>query len=274
MRMQTFVMAAGALVLLSGCARQTPPADARGRAERLSEQAASPDQARLWREAAARGTAAGIEQLSVPARGVETRARVTPPNRAGAEQTAVNLPTGVQGAARILAAPAIEGGFNGQAEVLKVDGERIDLNLGQQRLLSIQARAAGRPLQIKAGERAQVDYRVRDDPFDRQRIMAVRTTAGDGVVTVLDSGTKPVSVQVPLFRLVATQTGQPANGSMPVEVRVGDVRRMMATGQIADFSGVTVGVQASSALVGADAFRAEGNPYSIDLVAWVSARPK
>jgi hypothetical protein len=268
--MQTFVALGGAL-LLSGCARQTPPSDARGRAERVSEQAASPDQARLWREAAEKGTTAGIEQIVVPDRPIEGRVRVTLPSRGPAVQAVVSLPSDIQGAARILAAPA-EGGFNGQAEVLKVDGERIELNLGPQGLLSIQARAGGRPLQIKAGERAQVDYRVRDDPYDRQQILALRTAGGDGVVTVLETGTKPVSVQVPMFRIAASQAGRPANGSMAVDVRVGDMRRTMTTGQIADFSGLTVGVRASSAFTGADAFRVEGNPYSIDLVAWVSRR--
>jgi len=270
MRRQNLV-ALAALVVLAGCARQSPPADAQGRAQAISQQAASPEQARLWQEAAQKGAAVGIDQVAVPAQPIVERSRVMPVARPAATQTVAPLPASIQGAARILSAPPVDS-FTGEANVVSVDGERIELSLGQ-RVLTIQARAGGGPLQIKAGERAQVDYRVRDDPADRQRILAVRTAGGDGVITALDSAAKPVSLQVSLFRLVASQTGTPANGSMPVEVRVGDVRRTLTAGQSADVGGVTVGILASTALTGADAFRAEGNPYAIDLVAWVTRRP-
>jgi hypothetical protein len=270
MRSATIVLLA--VLLLQGCARQAPPKDSKRTAEEIGKLTPNQQQARLWKEAADKGATAGVERLQMPSRPVQNRERPAAANRSLSPQN-VTIPAGVQGAVRVLSAPEVEpSGFSGVAEVARVEGERIDLNLGQNRILAIHARARGSALQTKVGERVQVDYRVRTDPFDRRQILAVRTTAGDGIVSVLEGGPKPVAVQVPLFRLVASQTGSPQKGSMPVEVRVGDVRRTMTQGQIAEFPGLTVGLLASSAYVGPDAYRAEGNPYSVDLVAWPSRK--
>lgn len=261
---------ASATLLLVGCSRATPPKDSKQAAERLSELAKTPAQAQLWKEAAEKGTAAGIGRLPVPERPVATRKRVTPPSRTAVPQR-VSLPPGVEGAVRIVAAPELEAGsFSGLADVVHIEGERIDLDLGQKRLLTFYARARGGPIQTKVGEKAQVDYRVRDDPFDRLQILAVKSPGGDGIVSVLEGATKPVTVQVPLFRLVASQVGNPDKGSMSVDVRVGETRKTLMPGQIAEFPGLTVGLLASSAYVGSETYRVEGNPYSIDLVAWPS----
>jgi hypothetical protein len=147
----------------------------------------------------------------------------------------------------------------------------VELDLGQGRLLSFSARARGGPLRLTTGENVQLDLRTRDDPRDRQVVLALRAPQ-DGLVSILESGPRPVSIDIPMFRLNARQVGQPERGTMGVEVTVAGERRTLTQGQIADFAegNLTVGVASSSAHVGADAFRAEGNPYAIQLIAWVT----
>jgi hypothetical protein len=57
---------------------------------------------------------------------------------------------------------------------------------------------------------------------------------------------------------------------MSVEVRVRGERQVLRQGQLVDFpgAGLTIGLIGSTALTGPDRFRAEGNPYAIDLIAW------
>ena len=79
----------------------------------------------------------------------------------------------------------------------------------------------------------------------------------------------PVTVSVPLFGLVARQAGEADGGTMDVDVRVGeDAARRIKSGAIVRFRGLAVGLRASTARRNADRKTLEGNPYSIDLVAW------
>ncbi len=258
------------LGLVTACRRGPEGRSAQQRTELLSQLATDSQQARLWRTAAASGAAAGLERVSVPETAVEVRQRVTAPSRPTQKQD-VGLPAGIRSGVKLISAPALESGrFSGSVLIARVSDERVELDLGQGRTLAFFARARGGPLRISAGETAQLDLRVRDDPFDRQLILALQAPR-DGVISVLEGGQRPVSVAVPAFRLTACQVGQAERGTMSVEVTVAGVRRTLTQGQIVDFpeGNLTVGLAASSAYVGADAFRAEGNPYSIDLIAWV-----
>ena len=89
----------------------------------------------------------------------------------------------------------------------RVEGEQIELDLGGQGTLALFARARGGPLRANNGDVAQLDLRLREDPFNRQQIMALRFANQDGIVSALDMGDKPVTISIALFKLVATQTG-------------------------------------------------------------------
>ena len=173
-------------------------------------------------------------------------------------------------ALRIVAAPRVgPAGFSGEATVVDVAGERINLDLGQGRMLTFVARAEGSPIRTAIGDQVRVEYRVRSDPFDRQQVLAVRTRSGGGIVSVLESGTMPVTVSVPLFGLVARQVGEAFRGTIDVDVRVGEDPAMrIKSGAIVRFRGLAVGLRASTARPNANRNTLEGNPYSIDLVAW------
>lgn len=258
------------LPVLSACAdRPVLPTTSADTARVMSGLAATPEQARLWQEAAGM-PATGLEKMPPIERPVQQRARVTTPDRAVKTQS-VALAKDLQAGVRIINAPELkEGRFAGAVQVRHVDGERLALDLGEQRTLTLLARVRGKALQARDGQKAELDYRFRDDPFDRQQIFALKLDNGDGIISLLESGRKPVTVQLPLFELSASQVGEPTNNSMAVDVRVGKSHQTLTQGQIAEFpqERVSVGLVASVAHVGADAHRAEGNPYAVHLVAW------
>lgn len=288
MRVLTFALTF-ALMLLAECA---PEGERRARSDNAAQTAgdlaADREQARLWQEAAARGATNGIERVRPAGNSVQDRERVP----AGGQSMAARpetLPQGVAVAARVVTTPEPDESRRGErstrlmtggmraadaARVRSTLGERIEIDLGERGTLAVLARARGGPLRTRAGEAAQVDYRVREDPRDRQSILAMRFEGGDGLVTALETGPQPVSVRIPIFDLVATQVGEPQSGTMSVEVRVGGSRQILSPGQVFEFKekGLTVGVVSSTAYVGADAYRVEGNPYGINLVAWPAGK--
>jgi hypothetical protein len=260
-------------ILLTACGGPTQrPSDAAGNAQKTGELAANPEQARLWKEAAEKNKQ-GLEKIPLPNRPVQQRPVATVPNTT-VQTTPTGLPQGMQGGIRIISFPNLPGeaakSFNNTAQVRRVEGEQIELDLGQQRTLTLYAKARGGPLRARAGESSQLDLRFRDDPFDRQQILALRLANGDGVISALDSGDKPVTLNIRLFRLTATQIGNPERNSMQVAVTVGGALQVLSQGQVVDFAqaGLTVGIVGSSAYVGPNAPAAEGRPYALNLVAW------
>lgn len=257
------------LALLGSCGKGTQRKDAPSDAQKQSELATNQDQQRLWKE----GNKQGLEKIPQPGQGVELRQPAAVPNTAIQSKPAP-LPEGLQGGVRIVSLPQMSGAaekaFNNKVQVRRVEGEQIELDLGGQGLLSLYARARGGALRASVGEEAQLDLRFRDDPFDRQQILALRLANGDGVVSALDSSDQPVTVNIPLFRLVATQTGKPEKDLMNVMVTVGGERKVLSPGQVVDFpaAGLTVGLVGSDAFVGERANAAEGRPYALNIVAW------
>jgi len=239
---------------------------------KIAELATDPEQQRLWRAAMEKNNQANtLGNVPVPGdAAVQNRAHPTMPNQQldGKPQP---LPPGMAGGARFIKTPNLEGAeFRNAVRVKSVEGEQIELDLGGPGTLSFYARARGGPIRATAGDTAQLDYRFRDDPFDRQRILALRLGNGDGIVSALDSGDKPVTISIPLFELTASQTGGSERNAMSVTVTVGGEQKVLAPGQIVDFerAGVTVGIIGSAAFVGDEAPRAEGRPYALNIVAW------
>ena len=255
-----------------GCARlniEPPPAAARA-AEAQSHLAATPQQAQLWKIASQDAASRGLETVPLVDRPVSVRQRVATETQVVQPQP-FQFPKELIAGVRITSAPALpQGRFAGEVQVTRIESERIEVDLGDRRILSFYARAGGSPLRTVAGEKVQLDYRFNDDPFNRREILALRMANGDGVLSILESGYTPVTVQVPLFALTATQLAKAENDTADVDVRVGNERKILAQGQIADFpdSRLSVGLVASIAYTGASVARAEGNPYAIRLVAW------
>ena len=256
---------------MAGCAREDAqkPADAKSVAEAQGRLATTPEQARLWQQAAGADVARGLEKLPAAEQPVAPRPRITVTDRKvpSVAPASAGVPTGV----RILIAPRLpEGTFFGVAKVLRAEGDQLELDLGNERILTLEARAAGASLRATTGGSGRLDLRLRDDPQARQEIVAVRLSDADGILSVLETGAEPVTVEVPLFELTARQVGETKDNTMRVEVRVGAQSATLAQGQTAEFPGsrLVVGVVSSSAYTGAAAGRAEGMPFAIRLLAW------
>jgi hypothetical protein len=259
------------LAVTAGCGSEDAqkPRDARSVAEAQSRLATTPEQSRLWQKAGDAEMAGGLDQIPVVEQPVTQRPRITVADRKEPRAAPVSAPspTGV----RILAAPELpDGSFTGAAKVLRADGEQLDLDLGDKRILSLLVRAAGASLRATTGAFGRLDLRVRDDPHARREIIAVRLENGDGILSVIETGLEPVAVEVPLFELTARQVGEAKGNALPVEIRVGKESRTLTQGQTAEFPGsrIVVGVVSSVAYTGAAAARAEGRPFALGLKAW------
>jgi hypothetical protein len=259
-----------ALLGAAACARQDEKQQltTANTAEQMSKLAATPEQAELWKAAGARSDS--LDQVPIVTQPVQTRARVEAPNQAAEAQVTTPQAAEAPNTARVLAVSELsEGAYRGPARIVNVQGDRVELDLGQNRRLAAVLRVRAAALQAKAGETVQVEFRRREDPHNRAEVLAVRAAGGQNIVSVLEGDTKPVQVTVALFQLTARQVGETARGTMPVEVRIGSERKTLTQGQTADFAGgITVGIVASQAVTGEDVNREEGNPYAIRLLAW------
>ncbi len=267
-----YLMLACLGLVLAACAREdeTRSLTAEEAADGMSQLAVTPEQAELWK-AAPESSAAALENISVATQAVESRAHPEDANRpVGGGQFA--LAAGQPNAVRIISAPEIaKGAYLGPARITAVEGDRVDFDLGEKRQLSVLLRLQSAPLRAKSGDQAQIEFRRRDDPRDRAELFALKAP-GQGIVTVLEGATKPVTVSVALYKLTAAQTGEALHGTMPVLVTVGGEQMTLRQGETADFkrAGLTVGIVASLAVSGEDVNREEGNPYAIRLLAWSS----
>lgn len=258
-----------ALAALGSCGSKTQRKDAASDGQKQSELTNNQEQARLWKEA----NKQGLEKVPQPDQPVQLRQQPGVANTA-VQTKAAPLPQGLQGGISIVALPQLSGdyekAFTSGVRVRSVEGERIELDLGGQGVLSFYARARGGPLRIKSGDEAQLDLRYRDDPFNRREIVALRLADGDGVVSALDSSDKPVTLTIPLFQLTARQLRPTERYHMDVEVSVGGETQILKPGQLVEFSraGITVGIVGSNVFTGEAANAAEGPPYALNIVAW------
>ena len=270
-RMAVVVMIPLWSLAVQGCRR---PSESR-MAIQVANTATTPEQARLWREAADQGLATGLLNLEQTDRPVQSPPSAGAANQAIPAQGGGGIPASVVSALQVLSTVGLENAeFSGPARVSDVDasGERLSLDLGAGKTITFQARAGGRALAVMRGDVVQVEYRARNERFYRRQILAVRAPDGSGIARITETGSAPLTVSVPLFQLVATQlSGQPP---ARVEVRVGPgasaVRRPMSAGEMVQVGGIMVGVMASRAITGPESKTVEGSPYAIELIAWSS----
>ena len=254
---------------MAGCARQTINQQVTDREAQL---ASTPDQRRLWREAGSNGIAPGLERVPPAEKAVAARPNAQVAPRPVPLQ-GPSIPAGVTSQLRVLDTPnAPTEPYSGVATVSNISGDRVELELGNQRSLTMLARAGGKPLSLTPRTRVQVEYSPRGNIRVPREVMAIRTEDGNGIARAIQSGNSPVTLSLALFKLVATQ--QPP--SRRVLVRVLDDNNREATsimeqGQTAQIGGLTVTLVGSSAVTGSGRGRIETAPYSINLLVWRSS---
>ena len=248
---------------------QRPPE--RRMATELSKLATTPEQARLWQQAADQGIAAALLKLERPGESVRSRQTSSAANQAIPQAQGSVIPAGVVGGLRIISTSGLANAeFVGPARIVAVTGEQLSLDLGNKRTITFQARVDGQALGVSPGQTVRLEYRVRNERFNRRQIVAVRAPAGPGIARITETGPSPVSVSVSSFGLVATQVRARNGAYTNVDVRVGTDRKTIAPGDIAQIGGMTVGLMASRGTSGREARTIEGSPYSIELIAWSS----
>ena len=256
-----------AVAIAPGC-RQSPESRAAEAAENTSELAVSQQQAQLWQNAAAKGSP-GLERVPTVEQPVERR-RQSPPGRSTpVPRQPITIPSGVQNSIRIVEFPADPAkSYEGPATVVDASGDRIRLDLGSKRILTVLAQAGGAPVRVAAGETVRVAYRSDIDPLAQDVIIGIRNAAGAGIVNVVRAGIKPVEAIVPLFNVTAQQTG--TEPTSPVRISApGLAPRDLITGQIGDFGGFSVFIVGSAGVgKGADVAQIDGTPYALNVMVW------
>lgn len=267
MRMQCLLILTG-LMLVGGCApAPEAPKDAREAARTQAELSTDAEQARLWQEAAESGTTAGMEQLSVEGSPVRTRQPAVVPDQAVEAQRKA-YPETIQSAVTVVSAAELDAPFSGPARVASTDGEFLTLDLGEERVLSLQTKVRGGPLRVKEGETAELLYRA-GDPFARNDVIALKLE-DDDLLYALVGADGPVSLELEAFDLTAKQVGEPKDNTMAVEISSGGESHTLSAGEQATLRkpGLTVEVKASVAVQGESAYALPGRPYRIELLGW------
>lgn len=266
--MLKMVLIALIAILVTACpARVKPPQDAGGVGQEQAALAVDPGQVKLWQEAAGNGARPGIEALLVEHEVVRKRKLIVVAEQPMTSER-VAFPEAVSSGMRVLAVPKVPEAYAGAARVRTMEQEFIDLDLGDGRILSLQAKVDGNPLRVRVGETAQLLLR-RGDPYQRNDILAVKLEQDD-LIHALVSDPEPVSLSIPSHGLAAEQTGVPERNTMSVKVTVGGETHTLRPGEQAGFSaaGLTVKVLASVAVQGPAAFALEGDPYRVELLGW------
>lgn len=257
-----------ALMVTIGCApAPEAPKDAREAAQSQAELSANDDQAKLWQEAAETGTSEGMELLAVDGEAVERRDPVDVPDQAiKAEPKAYD--ESVQSALAVVAAVELEEPWSGQVRVVSTKGELLTLDLGDDRVVTLQTKVRGAPLRVAEDEAGELFFRV-GDPFARNDVLALKVK-DDDLLYSLVGGNEPVSFKVEAFGLSATQVGEPEGNTMAVKLSAAGETYTVTAGEQAVFRkiGLTVEVKASIAVQGESAYALPGRPYRIELLGW------
>lgn len=262
---RTFVFVVGvAFVLMaSGCQREN-------RAQQIASQAATSEQARLWQEVAGRGTPSGLQRLPLQNPAAEPRRQPAQPSAQAIAPAQGSLAPGVTTGARLVSTSQPGGlQYSGQATVLDVVGERIELDLGPIGRVAFVARLNGMPLGVIKGQPVALVVRSNGQIFERQEIFAIRTMGGAEIITALQTGPQPVvlTVTLPPLTLVATQVGTPVNGAMDVVIDVGGAKEPLKPATVLPVGGLFVTLLGSIAQPAAGT-TGDSSPYAIDLIAW------
>jgi len=250
-----------------GC-RRSPDT---GIAEQLSKRSTTTEQARLWQQAADQQLAPGASRLEQTTQPVVARQSLAVSNQViQARGVGPDFPAGVMTALRITSIAGLENAeFKGMGVVTDVNanGERLSLDLGQNRTITFAARADGKAVAfgVTRGGMLNVEFRARSEPSERE-ILAVRAPNGPGIARITETGRQRLTVRVQLFDLSAAQVADQSS----VDVHVGSAQKRMVPGETAKLGGLTVNLIASRALTGPLSRTIEGSPYAIELIAWSS----
>lgn len=261
-------IAAIAIVVSLGC-RQTPERQAGDTAEKASQVAVSPEQQRLWKQAAEKGNTPGLDRVPIAQRPVDDRQRPPSPSASPAQRPPTTIAPRAETEIRILVHPNAD--FTGAATVSGVPGDQIQLTLANGGTLTVLARVAGAQLRVASGETVQVAYQfppMPHGPQDAGSVIAIRTAAGLGIAHVIRGGTNPVTMAVPLFGVTASQN--PKEPQL-LEVRAGPSAaappmRMGATRQVGDVIVQIVEVNAPEQ--GVKPGQLDGPPYALNVMVW------
>jgi hypothetical protein len=271
LRLSASLFAVGAAAV--GC-RQSPHDQAIGRAREAAAGAATPDQERLWREAADQGLVVGLDRVSTAERAVAARRQqsaATSPPRGGPPATqapSLVIPPDVEGHLRVVSAPRLSrNAFSGMAKVDAPPGDRIVLNIGGSEPLVLLARAGQKPIAVGQNELVQLTYLPSTDGGAPDEEIVLRTAAGSGIGRVIKSGPGPITLNERLFGVFATQEKAP--NAQTVWVRVGDTSlQTVRVGQIVQFGNVSVLLVGNDAPIRGRASPEGGPPYLIHLLVW------
>lgn len=256
-------------LLIIGCSVGQEP-DSTRRANQLADLAPDPSQAALWRKVAESEAGAGLEDLPLQENPISNRQRVVIPDQRLAPAERLPSLDEVVVTVLVVSGPALEEGrFVGSAEVTEVDGERLALDLGGDEPLVLLVRVREGPLRVEQGEQVELEYEPLVDIHAARELIALRAS-NDEVLSVLESSDEPIRLTVESFGLTARQLD--GGKTPPVDVTVEDTTERFSQGDIRRFpNGLVVALVASEALTGADAHRAEGNPFAIRLLAWAGS---
>jgi hypothetical protein len=258
------ILAVALSVIVGGCGRV--PRSAEDRASRFGAAAVDSEQARLWREAAARREAPGLDRLPLVSSTQRGPSQAIP-NRPVAARP-VEIPPSIPTAVRVLDAPANLPAFTGSAQVAAVSGDRIDLDLGGGSRLTVLARRLGKPLGVVARETIRLDYALAADPETGRARIAVRRDSGEGVFRLIEGGREPAAAALMLFGVTARQIGKPLNGSMEVELLLAGAPPVRMTPRV-----VITRPPLAVTLIGSEAPTdgrgvVDGPPYWFELLGW------
>lgn len=266
LRILIIVVAIASALVSWGCRRADP-------AEQIARQAATAEQAKLWEDVGRRGSPAWLQRLAPQRPAVEARQRPQGPSRVippGAGSLAPGVVTGIR-----LVSTTKTGAweYNGQATVLDVAGERVELGFDTDARLAFVARLNRAPLRVAVGQPVTLTVSSNAAIFVRQEILAIRTMNGAELITALKTGPTPIVLTVTLGprTLVASHVPAPGNSTMNVQVQTGAFIEVARTGsvvQAGDLSFIVVGSSAQPAAGTA----ADSSPYALDITAWRAGR--
>lgn len=243
----------------------------------LSKLSTTPEQKRLWQQAADQKQAPGLTNLDQSSQPVQARQLTPTSSQAIPPQGSGLLDPNVKSALTIVETAGLQNEYGGLATVKGItsNGEQLLLDLGNNRSVTLQARVDGKPLSLLPNAGITIDYRVRNDESNRRQIFALSGPNGVGVARITETGAMPIAVTVPLLLLEARQSVPPSGrgrggvAQAVVDIRVGAAQQTLTSGQSAQVGGVNVTVLASRSPTGTRVDRLlEGGAYSLELIAW------
>jgi hypothetical protein len=244
---------------------------------RVARLAGDADQERLWRAASTAHTRAALEHLADP----EFAGSLTPQPRQpqakplpqDPDAIPPNVPTTIRIVSRMSPEPTV---FTGRAMVVSVDlnGERIGLQFGAKREITVAARVMGKPLGVSKGDLVALQLNWNPGLLERQHIIGVRTNSGIDVATIVVTGPSPIALKTVLLTgepFILMQVGPPVAGAMSLQVVLPNIEDTIDLSKAQRGAATDRQYGARTIRVLSSAVRprgSDGAPYGIDIVTW------